>query len=99
MLKIKKKNITKHDLAKKINSKIGLSNSYINIITDDLILILKNFIKLETVKIKNFGSFKIIRKKERIGRNPKTNETHKINARSAVSFVPSKKFNNKLNNI
>ena len=99
MLKTSKRNITKHEIVKKINSKIGLTNSYLNEVTDDLIFILKNLISLETIKIKNFGSFKVITKKERMGRNPKTKEIHKIQARNVVSFIPSKNFIKKIRNI
>ena len=42
MLKIKKDQLTKKDISKKINSKIGLSKAYTNKITDNLINILKH---------------------------------------------------------
>ena len=99
MLKINKTQLTKKDISKKINLKIGLSNSYTNKITDNLILILKDLIKNKEVHIKNFGSFKMVKKNERIGRNPKTNETYLIKGRKSLSFKISKNLNNKINNI
>ena len=42
--------------------------------------------------IKNIGSFKVLDKKERLGRNPKTLETFKIKERKSVSFIASKKL-------
>ena len=42
------------------------------------------------VKIHNFGSFKIKRKKSRIGRNPKTKENVMISERNVLTFKPSK---------
>ena len=99
MLKIKKNQLTKKDISKKINSRIGLSKEYTNKITDDLILILKDLIKNKEINIKNFASFKIIEKKERTGRNPKNNDTYIIKARKSLSFKISKKLNNKINNL
>ena len=99
MLKIKKTQLTKKDISKKINLEIGLSKSYANKITDNLIFILKDLIKNKEINIKNFGSFKIVRKNERIGRNPKNNKTYLIKERKSLSFKISKNLNNKINNI
>tara|TARA_A100001011_G_C13930469_1_gene682944 strand:- start:123 stop:422 length:300 start_codon:yes stop_codon:yes gene_type:complete len=99
MLKIKKDQLTKKDISEKINLKIGLSKAYTNKITDNLILILKNLIKNKEINIKNFASFKIIEKKERVGRNPKNNDSYLIKARKSLSFKISKKLNNRINNI
>ena len=71
MLKINKTQLTKKNISKNINSKIGLSNSYTDKITDSLIKKLKDLIKIKEINIKNFGTFKIRKKAERLGRNPK----------------------------
>ena len=42
------------------------------------------------VKIHNFGSFKVVRKKSRIGRNPKTMEDVMISERNVLKFKSSK---------
>ena len=97
MKKTKISNFTKLDISKKINSKIGFSLAYINEVTEDFIIILKNLIKKDEINFKNFGTFKIIYKKERIGRNPKTNRVYKIISQKSLSFIASKKFNNKIN--
>ena len=99
MPKTKKTQLTKKDISKKINLEIGLSKSYANKITDNLIFILKDLIKNKEINIKNFGSFKIVKKRERIGRNPKNNKTYRIEARKSLSFKISKNLNNKINNI
>ena len=46
----------------------------------------------------NIGSFRLLNKNERVGRNPKTSETFKISARSSISFKASKKLIKDLNN-
>ncbi len=99
MLKTKKLQLTKKEISKKINNKTGLSTSYSEKITDNLLMILKELIKKEEVIIKNFGSFKILSKKERIGRNPKNNETYQINPRKSLVFKISKNFKNTIDKI
>ena len=99
MLKIKEPHLTKKDISKKINSRIGLSALYANQLTDDLIFILKNLIKIKEINIKNFGTFKTINKNERVGRNPKNKKIYLITARKSLSFITSKKFNDKINDL
>ena len=99
MLKIKKNNLTKKDISKKINFKTGLPTLYANKITDDFIDILKNLIKNEETNIKNFATFKTIKKNDRIGRNPKNKRIYKINARKSLSFITSKKLNDKIRDL
>ena len=96
MLKIKNSNFTKKNISQKINLKTGLPISYINEITDDLISILKILIKDKGLHIKNFASFKILNKNQRIGRNPKNKEIYKISARKSLSFIATKKLINKI---
>jgi integration host factor subunit alpha len=99
MTKTKISNLTKLDISKKINSKIGFSLVYVNEITEDFILILKNLIKKNEIVIKNFGTFRSIYKKERVGRNPKTKKQYKIISQNSLSFSISKNFNKKINNL
>jgi integration host factor subunit alpha len=88
-MKQKTINITKKELATNISSKIGLPTSYIILIIDDLIEILKQSIKKKNTNIKNFGTFKKINKSERMGRNPKTKQKYIITARKSISFSSS----------
>ena len=97
MLKIKKSQLTKKEISKIIHLESGTSKAYTSEITDDLIHILKDFIKIKDLNIKNFGSFKIVNKKERIGRNPKNKIDFVIKARRSLTFKPAKKFNSKIN--
>ena len=82
---------TKQNISKKINNILGFSNTYSLILTNDLIDILREMIKTKSLNIKNFGSFKILKKKERVGRNPKTGKNFIISARRSISFTQSKK--------
>ena len=90
-------NYKKEDLTKYIRNKIGFSNLYSKKIVEDLILIFTNTIKTNNLNLKNIGSFKLISKKERVGRNPKTKENFKISSRRSISFKVSKNLINILN--
>ena len=49
------------------------------------------------ILISGFGDFKVVHKKARIGRNPKTKEEHIISERKVVVFSPSKVFRKEMN--
>ena len=85
------------DLIESLSTKTGFSSNYSKKIINDLIEIVIKNIKTGNLNLKNIGSFKLINKKERIGRNPKTNEEFKITSRKSISFSPSKKISDKLN--
>ena len=66
---------------------------------DDLIDILILNIKTGNFNLKNLGSFKIIKKRKRIGRNPKTKKEFIIDSRKTLSFKLSKKILEKVDKI
>lgn len=51
----------------------------------------------ETVTISNFGTFKIVERGERKGRNPRTGEEIIIPAYKIVRFTPAKTLKDKIN--
>ena len=53
--------------------------------------------KSNKIKIQSFGTFEVIDKKQRVGRNPKTKVEAKIMARKVVKFKPSNTIKKKLN--
>ena len=94
-----KKNITRDDIAEAINIEFGLSKKdcldIVKDIIESVILGLENY---RIVKIHNFGTFKLRRKKKRVGRNPKTKIDVMINERNVVTFKPSKSVLSYINN-
>ena len=93
-----KKNLTKEILAENINRQFGLTKSFSEKLINSLVFHLTNTVKTDKIlKIKNFGTFKILNKKERIGRNPKSKEKFVISKRNVIVFKTSKSLNNKLN--
>ncbi len=85
-------NLKKNDLAKIISSKTGFSFNFSKKIVDDLINIIIDKIKDGSLKLKNIGTFRLINKNQRIGRNPITKEQFIISKRKSLSFVTSKKI-------
>ena len=86
-------NLTKKDLVNIIYMQIGFSKSISeNLINEFFSLIISNLIEEKKLKISNFGTFLIRKKKSRIGRNPKTKEKKVISDRKVVLFKPSKEF-------
>lgn len=87
----------KDDIIKKLSERTGFSNNFSKKLTKDFLRALAINIKTNKCILKNIGSFKLINKKERLGRNPKTKEEYIINKRKSVSFIASKKISNFLN--
>ena len=87
--------VTRLDLANALKNRFGLTatDSYkmVDIIFDE---IEQSLINGEEVKITGFGTFKILSKSARIGRNPKTGVPAVISARRVATFRPSTKFRN-----
>jgi DNA-binding protein HU-beta len=53
-------------------------------------------IKTGNVQLIGFGTFKVVSRKARTGRNPKTGEAMKIKASKTVRFVPSSALKSKV---
>ena len=86
-------NLTKKDLVNIVYMQIGFSkNISENLINEFFSLLISNLIKEKKLKISNFGTFSIRKKKPRIRRNPKTKERKIISDRNVVLFKPSNEF-------
>ena len=95
-----KKNFTRKDLSNKIYQNLGFSKNYSSTIIDNFFeTLIQELLKSNKIKISSFGTFRVINKKERIGRNPKTKEETIIVPRKVVRFKPSLIVKEKLNNL
>ena len=93
-----KKNLTRKNLRDKIFQNLGFSKNFSNNIVDSFFSsLVSELTKENMIKISSFGTFKVINKRERIGRNPKTKIETKISARKVVTFSPSLSIKNKIN--
>jgi integration host factor subunit alpha len=93
-----KENLTRKDLVNKIYKILGFSKNFSSSLVDNFFeLIISELIKSNKIKVSSFGTFEVVNKNERIGRNPKTKVQAIIKSRKIVKFTPSKVFKNKLN--
>ena len=91
-------NLTKKDIINSIYMQIGFSKKISeNLLEDIFQIILKNIINENKVKIAKFGTFSLRKKKQRIGRNPKTKEEFIISERNVISFKASKELKQFIN--
>ena len=91
-------NLTKKEIVNSIYMQIGFSKKISETLLEDIFqIILKNIISEKKVKIAKFGTFILRKKKERIGRNPKTNEKKIISERNVILFKPSKEIKQYIN--
>jgi len=93
---VNKNNLTKIDIIKNLSKKTGFSILFSKKLINDFLDILIHQIKANELNLKNIGSFKLIKKKERLGRNPKTKEEFIISARKTLRYVASKKLLTKI---
>ena len=91
-------NLTKKDLVNLIYMQLGFSKKISECLIDDFFQTVAKNLEIEkSIKLSNFGTFSIRKKKPRLGRNPKTKEEKIISERNVVLFKPSKEFKNFIN--
>ena len=82
--------VTRIELCEAVYREVGLSRSESSAVVE---LVLKEITacleKGETVKLSSFGSFIVRKKRQRLGRNPKTGSPAPISPRRVVVFKPS----------
>ena len=94
-----KKNFTRKDLSNVIYKNIGFSKNFSSNLIDNFFeILIQSLLASNKIKISSFGTFKILKKKQRVGRNPKTKVEAIISPRMVVKFIPSSMLKEKLNN-
>ena len=84
--------VTRETIAKQISIEFGIAYSSVYKKIDRILEIWGNEITNSDSSINNIGSFKIKKKNDRIGRNPKTKEEYVIKSRKVISFKKSNKL-------
>jgi DNA-binding protein HU-beta len=84
--------MTKAELVKTLKEKANLAtNAQAEAAYDGLFKILTDALKQgDSIAVSGFGSFKVVERKARTGRNPRTGEEIAIPASKAVKFTPGK---------
>ncbi|PIE31158.1 integration host factor subunit alpha [candidate division KSB3 bacterium] len=94
----KQRNLTRKELAEALTDKLGFSQTNCSRLVDSFFDNVKGcMLEGETVKLVHFGTFTVRDKAPRRGRNPRTGETITIKKRQAISFRPSKKLREQIN--
>ena len=89
---------TKACVVDKLYQQIGLSKRESALFVDQFLsAIAETLAQGQGVKLSSFGSFAVQHRKARVGRNPRTKETHPIPARRAVAFRASGMLKSKIN--
>lgn len=89
--------ITRSDFADKLREKFGLTSADAYKLVDVIFAeISEALVNGEEVKFAGLGTFKILEKNARMGRNPKTGVPAVITARNVVTFRPSAEFRNRV---
>ena len=91
-------NLQKKDISKILSDKTGYPLNYSKKLIDDLINSIIELVNTNILNLKNFGTFRILKKKERTGRNPKSKEVFIISARKVLIFKTSRQLLLKINN-
>ncbi len=95
---MKRDNITRNDILKEIHSSLGIPMIFLEKILHSILEIIINELdEKNKIKISGFGTFKILNKNSRIGRNPRTGDEYEIKSRRTVVFHPSIKVKKKIN--
>ena len=84
--------LTRESITKQLSSEFGIAYSVVYKKIDKILEIWSNEMINTDISINYIGSFKINKKNERIGRNPKTKEEHLIKSRKVISFKKSNKL-------
>jgi DNA-binding protein HU-beta len=84
--------MTKADFVKTLKEKADLAtNAHAEAAYDGLFKILAEALQQgESVAVSGFGSFKVVERAARMGRNPRTGEEIAIPASKSVKFTPGK---------
>jgi DNA-binding protein HU-beta len=90
--------MTKAELVKTLKEKTSLATlAQAEAAYDGLFAILAETLKRgDTVAVSGFGSFKVVERKARKGRNPRTGKEIQIAASKAVKFTPGKSLKESL---
>ena len=93
-----KQSLGKREIITKLTSAIGFSSKNVQKITEDIIeIIISNLVYNKKINLKNLGTFNVVFKNEREGRNPKNKEKFIITSRNTIKFKVSETLKKKIN--
>ncbi|MBN1949159.1 MAG: integration host factor subunit beta [Candidatus Cloacimonetes bacterium] len=91
--------MTKADLVRNVSTETGIIRKDVALAVDAFLEAIKDSMKEgKHIEIRGFGTFKLKSRKERIGRNPKTEEKVKVPSRVVPTFKFSRAFKEEVDN-
>jgi integration host factor subunit alpha len=95
---VDKGNVTRKELSISINERLGISQRNAAKMVDTIFAAMKDtLVNGESLKLVQFGTLTVRGKSPRRGRNPRTGESMTITKRKMVTFRPSKRLRELLN--
>ena len=89
--------MTKADIVRQIAQATGLTKTDTGAVVDGFIeSVIDALAKDEHIEIRGFGTFKVVERAPRTGRNPRSGSEVKISGRKAPVFKPSKELRNRV---
>jgi len=89
--------INKQNISKVLSKKLSISLDESSSILETFLTLIKSKSKINIVKLSGFGSFGYKKSPQRLGRNPKTEESYIIPSMNKLHFKPSNKIKGDLN--
>ncbi len=90
--------MTKDELVRSVSREVDMNQGLISKAIDSVFSNLKESLgKGDSFRMVGFGSFRVVERAERRGRNPKTGEEIVIPARKTVRFAPGKDLKELMN--
>ena len=88
--------MNKADLIAKLAPKLNISQDEARVVLNSVLgVITEALVEEKNVRLVDFGTFSVKQRAERIGRNPKTGEPVKIEAKEIVTFKQGKALGEK----
>jgi len=89
--------MNKAQLIEEVSDKTGLTKKDVRTVVDAVMETIANSLeKGEKVTLVGFGTFQVMQRKARRGRNPQTGEEIQISAKKVPKFVPGKGLREKV---
>lgn len=89
--------MNKKDIIKKIAENTGVTQKDTTIIVDELLNVIVENVQADKVSIAGFGTFEVVERAARMGRNPQTGKEIEIPASKTPKFKPAKAFKDSVN--
>lgn len=89
--------MNKKDIIKKVAENTGMTQKDVTVTVDTFVDTVMDSIKDGKVSISGFGTFEVVERAARMGRNPKTGMEIMIPASKSPKFKPAKAFKELVN--